>query len=136
MAARKKEPPMPSEKLEELLGWVDKVTEEYKAAQAGRKAEDNRLQDLIHGVELAGNKEEERKAASVLGESRRTRRRHKDREMELEYIYSFFQEGMNRKTLNGMRQLLGNQRKREEFLHGERHYNRRVKDPEGKEKED
>ena len=136
MTAKKKEPPVPSKKLEEILGWIGETEEAYKAARAGRKAEDDRLQDLIHDVELAENKEAERKAAAALRESRRTRRMHKDREMELVYICNFFQEGTNRKILNGMRQLLGNQRKREEFLHGERHYNRRVKAAGEREDED
>lgn len=129
--ASKKKTPLPSEKIAEFLAWVDEIQREYKEAEAGRKEEENRLQDLLHDVELAVGKEEQRRADTALRNSRRNRRVQKDRAMEIEYIYNFFQDGANRKTLNGIRQLLGNQRKREEYVHGERHYNYRMRSGEG-----
>ena len=46
----------------------------------------------------------------------------------LELIVKFFDEPNPKNTLNKMRQLLGKQRKEEEYLNGERHYNNRIKE--------
>ena len=59
-----------------------------------------RLQDLVHAMEFAVDKSER--------------------------IVKFFEEQKNRDTLNRMRQLLGQQRKEEEYLDGERVYKPRV----------
>lgn len=48
--------------------------------------------------------------------------------MRLELVVQFFDEPTQKSTINKMRQLLGKQRKQEEFLNGERHYNKRVQD--------
>ena len=52
--------------------------------------------------------------------------RRMDRMQELEFIINFCSETNNRKVLNSLRQLLKNQKAREEYLHGERHYNKRA----------
>ena len=46
----------------------------------------------------------------------------------LELIVKFFDEPNPKNTLNKMRQLLGKQRKEEEYLNGDRHYNNRIKE--------
>ena len=46
----------------------------------------------------------------------------------MELIVKFFDEPNPKNTLNKMRQLLGKQRKEEEYLNGERHYNNRIKE--------
>ena len=46
----------------------------------------------------------------------------------LELIVKFFDEPNPKNTLNKMRQLLGKQRKEEEYLNGERHYNNRIEE--------
>lgn len=67
-------------------------------------------------------------ALARMTQSRRTRRQEKDEVKRLELIVKFFDEPNPKNTLNKMRQLLGKQRKEEEYLNGERHYNNRIKE--------
>ena len=91
-------------------------------------AEVERLQDLLHGLEFAADENEKRRAGTKLQQSRRTRRQEKDEVKRLELIVKFFDEPNPKNTLNKMRQLLGKQRKEEEYLNGERHYNNRIEE--------
>lgn len=123
MKEKKKEP---SETLSDFLSYIDQIRSEYKAAEDAMKTEDKRLQDLLHELEFAKDKAERNRVATKLQRSRRERRRQKDEMMRLELIVQFFDEQTPKSTVNKMRQVLGRQRKQEEFLNGERHYNKRV----------
>ena len=68
-----------------------------------------------------------RKPAGKLRESRRIRRENKDEAKLYEQVVRFFEDQANRRTLNQMKQLLGRQRREEEYLFGEREYKPRVK---------
>lgn len=93
-----------------------------------RNVEEKRLQDLLHELEFAEGENEKRRAGTKLQQSRRNRRRQKDEMMRLELVVQFFDDPTPKSTINKMRQLLGKQRKQEEFLDGERHYNPRVRE--------
>lgn len=116
----------PSEVLSDFLNYIDRIRYEYKAAQEAVKIEDMRLQDLLHEMEFAEDKAERNRVATRLQRSRRERRRQKDEVKRLELIVQFFEDQTPKSTINKMRQILGKQRKQEEFLNGERHYNKRV----------
>ena len=116
----------PSEVLSEFLSYIDRIRYNYKAAHDAVKKEEKRLQDLLHELEFAEGENEKRRAGTRLQQSRRERRRRKDEVKRLEMIVRFFDEPTHKGTLNKMRQLLGKQRKEEEYLNGERHYNKRV----------
>lgn len=118
----------PSEVLSEFLAYIDRVRYDYKAAHDAVKKEEKRLQDLLHDIEFAEGENEKRRAGTRLQQSRRSRRRKKDEMMRLELVVQFFDEPTQKSTINKMRQFLGKQRKQEEFLNGERHYNKRVQD--------
>lgn len=118
----------PSEVLSEFLAYIDRIRYDYKAAHDAVKKEEKRLQDLLHDIEFAGGENEKRRAGTRLQQSRRNRRRKKDEMMSLELVVQFFDEPTQKSTINKMRQLLGKQRKQEESLNGERHYNKRVQD--------
>lgn len=118
----------PSEALSEFLAYIDRIRYDYKAAHDAVKKEEKRLQDLLHDIEFAEGENEKRRAGTRLQQSRRNRRRKKDEMMSLELVVQFFDEPTQKSTINKMRQLLGKQRKQEEFLNGERHYNKRVQD--------
>lgn len=118
----------PSEVLSEFLNYIDRIRYDYKAAHDAVKKEEKRLQDLLHGLEFATDENEKRRAGTKLQQSRRTRRQEKDEVKRLELIVKFFDEPNPKNTLNKMRQLLGKQRKEEEYLNGERHYNNRIKE--------
>lgn len=117
-----------SEALQEFLNFVDACRNQYQAAYDAVGLEDRRLQDLLHALEFAEGEKEKRKASTKLRQSRKERRKAKDELKRLEAIVEFFNETSHRSTLNKMRQLLGKQRKTEEYLNGERVYKPRVKE--------
>lgn len=118
----------PSEGLSEFLTYIDRIRYDYKAAHDAVKKEEKRLQDLLHDIEFAEGENEKHRAGTRLQQSRRSRRRKKDEMMRLELVVQFFDEPTQKSTINKMRQLLGKQKKQEEFLNGERHYNPRVRE--------
>ena len=117
----------PAEQLSEFLNFVDRCCAEYKAAYEAVSEEDKRLQDMLHEMEFAPDKAERNRVATKLQNSRKRRRMNKDTVKLNEMPVKFFEEKSNRDTLNRMRQLLGRQRKEEEYLFGERTYTPRVK---------
>lgn len=88
--------------------------------------EGKRLQDLLHDLEFSANVKEKNSVATKLKESRRTRREHKDRVQMLESIVQFFNDEQNVKVLNKLTQILGKQRKNEEYILSDRSYRYRV----------
>lgn len=120
-----------SEKLQEFLNFVDACRSQYQAAYDDVGLEDRRLQDLLHALEFAEGEKEKRKASTKLRQSRQKRRKAKDELKRLEAIVEFFNETPHKGTLNKMRQLLGKQRKTEEYLNGERVYKPRVEEKQG-----
>lgn len=123
MDKREKEP---SEVLSDFLNYIERIRYEYKAAQEAVKIEDMRLQDLLHEMEFAEDKAARNRVATKLQRSRRERRHQKDEMMRRELVVQFFDDPTPKSTINKMRQILGRQRKQEEYLNGERHYNKRV----------
>lgn len=117
----------PSEVLTEFLEYINGCCKQYQAARESVKTEERRLQDLLHELELAEGESAKRRAATKLRNSRRQRRRKKDETMRLELIVNFFDEPAHKNSMNKMKQLVRRQKKQEEFLDGERHYNQRVK---------
>lgn len=117
----------PSEYLSDFLNFVDACAQEYRWACDGMAEEDKRLQDLLHEMEFANDKAERNRVATKLQASRKQRRKMKDLVMRDEQVVKFFEDEQNRKILNKMRQLLGRQRKEEEYLEGERSYKPRAK---------
>ncbi len=124
----------PAKVLEEFLNAVAASKQEYQYAYDAVNEEDRRLQDLLHEVEFAPNKAERNRSATKLRQSRRRRRKYKDVAKKNEKLVKFFEEQKNRETLNRMRQLLGQQRKEEEYLASERtHRPRMSQEAEGRE---
>lgn len=117
----------PAKELEQFLGFIDSCTKEYRYASEQVGEEDKCLQDLLHEMEFAVDKAERNRVATKLQQSRRHRRENKDIVKRNERVVRFFEEQNNRATLNKLRQLLGQQRKEEEYLDGERTYKPRVK---------
>ncbi len=122
----KKQMERPSERIEQLLSYITECKKEYEQAKELVKAEESKLQDFLHEIEFTADKNERNRLATQLQQSRRIRRQNKDRMQELEFIINFCADPANRKILNGLRQLLRNQKAREEYLYGERHYKKRA----------
>ena len=116
----------PAEALEDFLNYYDSSVLEYRYACDMVSEEDKRLQDLLHAMEFAKDRSERNKVATRLQQSRKSRRNNKDLVKMNEKLVKFFEDQKNRDTLNRLRQLLGQQRKEEESLLGERTYKPRV----------
>ena len=116
-----------SEVLSGFLDFLDECERQYQTARDAVGLEDRRLQDLLHELEFAQDKAERNRVATKFQRSRRERRRQKDEVQSLELIVNFFNEQNHKNTVKKMRQLLGRQRKEEEFLKGKRVYKPRVK---------
>lgn len=116
----------PSEQLAGFLNFVDQCTAEYRLACDMVSEEDKRLQDLLHGIEFSETRSEADKVTTKLRRSRKLRREYKDAVKRYQLIVEFFNDQNNKATLNKMRQLLGRQRKEEEFLNGKRVYKPRA----------
>ena len=116
----------PAQALEEFLSYYDECTLEYRYACDKVVEEDTRLQDFLHEMEFAKDRNERNRIAASLQQSRRTRRINKDMAKMDEKLVKFFEDQKNRDTLNRLRQLLGQQRKEEEYLLGERTYKPRA----------
>lgn len=116
----------PAEQLTDFLNFVDQCASEYKIAADIVGEEDKRLQDLLHEIEFSENETQKNKTATKLKHSRKLRRENKDIIKKYELIVNFFEDQNNRNTLNKMQQLLGRQRKEEEFLNSKRIYKPRT----------
>lgn len=117
-----------SEVLSDFLKFIRQCEDGYQAAREAVGVEDKRLQDLLHEMEFAEGENAKRRAATKLRNSRRERRRQKDEMKRLELIVNFFNEQNHRSTVKKIDQLLGRQRKEEEYLKSNRVYYPRVKD--------
>ncbi len=115
-----------SEAITAFLNYIEQAKTEYTTAHEAVGTEDKRLQDLLHELEFAENENKKRRAGTKLQQSRRERRRQKDKVKRLERLVKFCNEPENKKTLNRMRQMLGEQRKEEKYLNGKRGYKPRM----------
>lgn len=116
----------PSERMKEFLDFIDRCHGEYQLAYDAVSEEDKKLQDLLHKLEFSTNTAEKNRVATSLKNSRRERRRNKDIVKRNELIVGFFREKSHKDTLNKLRQLLGRQRKEEEYLASDRVYKPRA----------
>lgn len=118
----------PSDRLEQFLNYLESVKEEYEANFAIVGEEDKRLQDLLHALEFAPNKQERNKIATQFQQSRRRRRKAKDKVMELEKVYEFQKDQANRPVLKRLKATIIQQKGNEQYLSGPREYKKRVGD--------
>ena len=116
----------PAKRLEDVLAWVEACKERYEAACEAVAYEERRLQDLLHEIEFAQNRNDRNRASTKLQQSRRIRRKNKDIRQRNDEIVKFFEEQGQRGLLKWMRQLLGKQRTVETYLDGKRVYKPRV----------
>lgn len=118
----------PSEQLEDFLEFAKVCQEMYRISFTYVGDEDKRLQDLLHALEFTDNKYDLHSEALKLWDSRRTRRKYKDTVKMYETCAQYFQSPSGQKFMNELRQLLGKQRKAEQYLEGHREYRKRVQD--------
>lgn len=117
----------PSEIIESFLNYINQCKTDYQnALLAVNEADKKEAIDYLHGFEFKPYKERCRLSTEV-HYSRLARRKNKDTVDELEDIVKFFEEINHKNTLNKLKQLLGKQRKTEEYLASERVYKPRKK---------
>ena len=116
----------PAEQLAGFLAFVDQCMAEHRLACDMVSEEDKRLQDLLHAMGFSETRSEADKVTTQLRRSRKQRRESKDAVKRYQLIVEFFNDQNNKATLNKMRQLLGRQRKEEEYLGSKRIYKPRA----------
>lgn len=112
----------PSEQIEQFLSFVNTARSQYSIAYSAVNEQDKLLQPLLHEIELAENYKERCKAATKLRDSRKTRRENKDITLQYQEVVNFFNEKQNADVINKLTQLLGKQRKQEDYIFGNRVY--------------
>ena len=120
MAKAKKQ--KPSIYIETFLNFIDQCKTDYQSAYDAVGDYDKLQQDLLHEMEFARDKAERNRVATKMHRCRVDRRKNKDAVQELDDIVRFFNEMNNRNTVNKLKQLLGRQRKTEEYLESDRVY--------------
>lgn len=118
----------PSEVLENFLSYMERAKAEYEENFVIVGEEDKRLQDLLHALEFAPNKQERNKIATQFQLSRKKRRKAKDKVLELEKIYDFQKDQTNRPFFKKLKGTLTQQKGTEQYLASQREYKKRVGD--------
>lgn len=117
---------LPSEYISEFLNFIREAQSHYKFCGEEMHTQEALTQDYLHKLELDGlNCSERSKIATKLAINRKDRRYYKDRVEELESIVNFFADQQNKKMLDGLKQVLGQTRKQEDY-HKNRTYIPRV----------
>lgn len=118
----------PSEVLQDFLDFMKECQKEYQACMVEIHKHDKRVQDFLHGLEFAENRKERNKIATQVSQSRKERRRLKDRAKLLEESARFYGDKSNKQFFDKLRSLVVKQEKEEEFLESDRIYKPRAGD--------
>lgn len=80
---------------------------------------------FLHDIEFAHNYDERCKIATRVHKQRNDRRAMKDRVEFVEKVAKFYADKQNKQFIDRLKNLLEDQKKAEEYVLNERHYNRR-----------
>lgn len=113
-----------SEYIENFLGSLRAVQQEYSVAITAEREANDATQDILHRIELGENSYHDlAKLAKALREVRQERRRAKDVQQELQPIAEWIEN--NFKVIKALERLLGDVRKSEKSTEG-RYYNQKT----------
>lgn len=118
----------PSEVLQEFLDYMKNCQKEYQACTIEVHKHDKKVQDFLHGFEFAKDKKERNRIATQVSQSRKERRRLKDRAHLLEECARFYGDNSNKQFFDRLRSLVAKQEKEEEFLESDQVYKPRAGD--------
>lgn len=121
----KKNEPLPSAVIEQFLGFLKQCQHDYQQNASAVWAYDKRNQDYLHEIEFADRYEDRCKAATCIHGQRKDRRQKKDNMMMVEKIAKFAADKQNKPFLDRLNSLLISQKEQENYLTGDRYYNRR-----------
>ncbi len=116
---------LPSQQIGEFLDFLKFCQDEYKECMPEVWKYDKKKQDYLHDLEFSESYEERCRIATQIHRERVIRRNYKDRAEMAKKIAEFCSDKQNKQFLDRLRNLMEAQRKTEEYLEGERHYNRR-----------
>lgn len=116
----------PSKDIESFLKFVEQCKKLYSFEYENVGAEDKKTQTFLHDIEKTSTAKERSKIATQLHKSRIARRESKDMVLLTEKINEFFSDKQHQFTLNKLSQLLGEQRKVENYVYGNREFKNRV----------
>lgn len=115
----------PSEIIDEFLNFLKYCDKEYKDCVTQVYKYDRMNQDFLHDIEFAHNYDERYKIATRVHKQRNDRRAMKDRVEFVEKVAKFYSDKQNKQFIDRLKNLLADQKKAEEYVLNERHYNRR-----------
>ena len=116
----------PSEIITEFLNFLEASKQEYESAYADLGTEDSRLQTFLHDIEFATDRNGRNKVCTKLQQSRKARRKAKDRVKLYENIYNFYMDKQSQNFLKSLRRLQNEQIAEEKYLFGNREFKKRV----------
>lgn len=113
-----------SEQISNFLNFINQAEKDYKVSIEIVDICEKTNFDLLHKIENANNKRECNQISWETHENQKQRRKHKDRVEELESVVKFIEE--HKKSLEKLKQVLGDVRKAEEYHESDRKYFPRV----------
>ena len=116
-----------SEQIKSFLDFIDECRELNAMAYSGVGEEDKRHQDLTHAIEFEDDPEKIARIGMRIHQNRVERRAYKDIYEVTLPVMEFVQDPKNKKTMDAVRQLLGEVRKKERY-HENRVYIPRIKE--------
>ncbi len=116
----------PSEMITEFLNFLETADREYESAYADVGKEDSRVQTFLHDMEFAPNGKERNRIATRLQQSRKERRKGKDRVQLYGKVHEFYTDRQNQNLLKALRRLQNEQITMEKYLFGPREFKNRV----------
>ena len=116
----------PSEIITEFLNFLERSKQEYESAYADAGKEDSKMQTYLHDLEFAKDRNERNKIATRFQQSRRVRRKAKDRAKLYEHVHNFYMDKQNHNLLKALRRLQNEQIIEEKYLFGNREFKNRV----------
>ena len=116
----------PSEIITEFLNFLESSKNEYESAYEDVGKEDSKVQTFLHDMEFAKDKGERNRIATRLQQSRKARRKAKDRVKLYEHVHNFYTDKQNQGFLKALRRLQNEQASEEKYLFSPREFKKRV----------
>lgn len=116
----------PSQIITDFLNFLETADREYESAYADVGKEDNRVQTFLHDMEFAPDGKTRNRIATSLQQSRKERRKGKDRVQLFGKIHDFLADRQNQNLLKSLRRLQNEQVTVEKYLFGNREFKNRV----------
>lgn len=115
----------PSDMISSFLSYLKFCQKEYQECMQEVWKYDKKPQDYLHELEFCNSSKERSRLATKIHQDRKQRRELKDRAQRVEKLAKFYSDKKNKSFIDSLKALVEEQRKMEEYLDNERHYNKR-----------